>query len=127
MSEDLKWIDKTWGRVWHRFEDGIANESLLDVKAGYQSSIHYHNNKWNCFISIDAIIVVEEFVVKDGENKVISSTQITPGKSHIVLPKKLHRFYIVKSGKVLEIYWPSNGHKCDPNDIIRLNEGGKRH
>jgi hypothetical protein len=127
MSKKPKWVEKAWGKVWNKFADDITNESLLYVKADHQSSIHFHNEKWNCFICMDATIVVEEFITEAGENKVASSTLMNPGDSHVVPPKKLHRFYVVKSGRVLEIYWSLDDHKCDPNDIVRIYDGGRRY
>lgn len=125
MPKRPNWIEKAWGKVWHRLNDEISNESLLEVKVNYQSSIHFHTNKWNCFISIDAIIVVEEF--KDEKLEPINKFMINPGSSHVVPPQKLHRFYVVKSGKVLEVYWTTNGEKCDVDDITRLDIGGRRY
>lgn len=121
-----KWETKCWGRVWHRFNDEIINESLLEVNKGYQCSIHWHNDRWNCFISIDATIGIETFGPSTSVPRFNDQIIIKPGESHIIPPRIWHRFYILEPGKIIEVYWTTNGSICNVNDINRLDVGGKR-
>lgn len=127
MTKKPQWIEKPWGRVWYRLVDDITNESLLEVKANYQCSRHWHADKWNCFISVDAVIVVEDFGPAELDPKLINSILVNPGDSCIIKPRNWHRFYGVKSGKVIEVYWTTNGQKCEIDDIIRIDQGGRRY
>lgn len=117
------WEIKCWGKAWHCFNNEYINKSILEVNEGWQCSIHQHNNRWNCFINIDSIIGVEQF---DNGLKLTKTTILNPGESIIIKPKILHRFYVIKSGKIIEIYWTTNSIKCDMNDINRFDTGGRR-
>lgn len=122
-----KWVDKPWGKVWHRLNDEITNESLLEVNANHQCSIHHHTNKYNAFICVDAIIVVEDMGPATESPKLINSIMVNPGTSYIIPPNTWHRFYVIKSGRAIEVYWTTNGQKCDIDDIVRIDTGGKRY
>jgi len=120
------WEPKCWGRVWHRFNDRHLNESLLEINKGWQCSIHWHENRWNCFVSIDATIGIEDFGESTKPPQIIKTTMVHPGESLIVRPKTWHRFFVIDSGRLVEIYWTTNGAECNIHDIIRHDIGGKR-
>ena len=62
----------------------------------------------------------------DGEVPIeISRQRLCTGESLDVLPTFIHRFEVIRSGKIVEIYWTLDGSSVDLNDIVRLDEGGK--
>ena len=120
------WEKKCWGRAWHRFNDKHLNESLLEVNKGWQCSIHWHTNRWNCFTCIDAIIGVEDFGPAKHKPTLVSTHIIKEGDSFLVQPERWHRFYTIQSGRLVEIYWTTNGQDCEIDDINRWDIGGKQ-
>ncbi len=129
-----QWDKKCWGKVWHRFNDDIINESLLIVEQGWQCSIHRHKFRYNAFIMSTATIGIElwnqdkNIALKNG-NKEIPADKvyfIRPGECFVVAPNVYHRFYVISPGKLIEIYWTNDDTKCDINDIYRITQGGKR-
>ena len=128
------WEDKCWGRVLHCFANEQASVSYLEVLDGYQCSIHYHKERANTFVVVSGIIVVEEWwdhvahTKFDGDELAIHKcevvTTLLPGHSHTVPSRRTHRFKVMESGSLIEVYFPDNGGKVDIEDIIRLNEGG---
>tara|TARA_R110000868_G_scaffold115679_13_gene308808 strand:- start:2548 stop:2988 length:441 start_codon:yes stop_codon:yes gene_type:complete len=120
------WELKCWGRAWHRFNDEQLNESLLEVNKDWQCSIHWHTNRYNCFICINAIIGVEDFGPAENEPILTNVTIIKEGESFTIFPKRWHRFYVIQSGRLVEIYWTTNGQACEVDDINRWDIGGKR-
>lgn len=136
-----QWQNKCWGQVWHRFYDHITNESLLEVRQGWQCSIHLHEHRYNAFISTTATIGIEVWDQKHNVELLLLSknqvnlsliippdhiTYLRPGQFYVVAPNIFHRFYVIESGQLIEIYWTANQHKCSLGDIIRIEEGGPR-
>lgn len=136
------WQHKCWGKVWHRFNDNIINESLLSVNQGWQCSVHYHKHRYNAFIATSAIIAIEiwtreqhHLLLQAGKNSskdisdIVPPTYIHyihPGQSYVVAPSIIHRFSVIQSGQLIEIYWTNDNSKCEMEDIYRLTEGGKK-
>lgn len=125
MTQSPTWESKCWGRVWHRFYDDLLGESLLEVEDGWCCSIHWHQSRWNCFIAIDATLLIETFgpasqTPQPNDKKILSA-----GQSLVVAPGIWHRFCVLKAGRVAELYWTTDGSHCQINDIVRWNEGGR--
>jgi len=118
------WEEKCWGRAWHRFYDEHLGESLLEVNKGWQCSIHWHADRWNSFISTNAVLEIECFGSCKNEPSLETSTILEPGNSFAVMPKIWHRFRVLESGKIIETYWTNDGSLCKFDDIIRWDEGG---
>jgi len=135
------WDDKCWGKVWHRFNDNIINESLLIVNSKWQCSVHYHKYRFNAFISSSATIGIEVWDRKynDRLNQLKSSKHdissyflpninhiLRPGSCYVVPPNTFHRFYVIEPGEIIEVYWVNDGNDCSMDDIVRINQGGPR-
>jgi len=116
-----EWEEKVWGRVCHIFESENAAVSHLEVKAGYRCSRHYHQHRANMFYVQEGKIVVE---VWNGWTRTMAD--LVPGYMLVVPSKIEHRFNVVESGKLIEVYWPDQeGGKCEFDDIVRLESGGE--
>lgn len=137
-----KWQSKCWGKVEHRFNDQLINESILEVDQGWQCSIHLHQHRYNLFIATTATIAIEIWESKHNIDLISISNQETkgiadiippdhvhyvrPGQFFIVAPNIFHRFVVVSSGRLIEIYWTGTIQKCAIDDIFRIEEGGMR-
>ncbi len=121
--------DKNWGRVWHRFYDDHVGESLLEVISGQRCSMHYHKHRWNTFICIDAMIVVEDYGPKTSvdpyESQDMALVRLSQGRhnSFTVAPNRWHLFKVIKPGRIVEIYYTIDGTPVDPDDIVRFDVG----
>jgi len=113
------WEEKVWGRVWHLFANDQASVSFLELKKGYQCSRHYHERRVNFFAVISGIIMVQLF---DGDGRLLTEQELGPGETTAVPSRHLHRFKVLESGQVVEVYWPDA--KVEQTDIVRLDEGG---
>ena len=106
---------KVWGKVQHVFGSDSCAVSVLDVNAGYRCSRHYHKHR------------VNRFIVHSGEIDVILHHQgithrLKAGDIYDVEPGVVHSFSVIKSGVVVEVYWPA---PVRMDDIIREDLGGK--
>jgi len=117
------WESKCWGKVWHRFNDTLLNESLLQVNKGFRCSIHYHQYRFNCFINISAVLQIDTFEMIDATPIIQSSKILNAGESLVIKPKVWHCFRVLESGTVAELYWASVG-PCRIDDIVRYDIGG---
>lgn len=137
------WQIKCWGKVWHRFNDHLINESLLIVNEGWQCSIHLHKHRYNAFIATTATLGIEVWSIKHNTQLVNTSHTIgsksiadiippdqvhyvRPGQCFIIEPNVFHRFYVICPGQVIELYWTANDHQCSIDDIYRIEEGRHR-
>ncbi len=120
------WEEKCWGRVWHRFNDNVLNESLLEVNEGWCCSTHWHQDRWNCFANIDAVIRIDTFGMSDTDPAPASVRTIilNEGESVAIQPREWHKFSVLKTGKLAELYWTNNQEKCRQDDIVRWDVGG---
>lgn len=138
-----RWQNKCWGKVWHRFNDEIINESLLSVNQGWQCSVHLHQHRYNAFISTTAMIGIEIWDPKQNDDLINTSTNapsaeiaqifppnniiyLRPGQYFVVAPNTFHRFFVMSPGQLIEIYWTATASKCSLDDILRIQEGGIR-
>lgn len=114
------WENKVWGRVQHIFSSPHAAVSYLEVEEGTCCSRHYHRWRANLFYCLDAELVIETWVVGDRR-----LSFLRPGDGYTVPSGILHRFRVLKSGKVIEVYWPDKESvTVSIHDIVRLDEGG---
>lgn len=120
---------KCWGTVRHIFDKDMS-ASLLRVKAGFCCSIHRHMRRWNRFIVVSGKIAV---VTYDKELKVQSKDTLMPRHRDIdgyletlcIAPTIWHRFEVLESGLVAEVYWTTDGSDVEHSDIVRMDVGGR--
>ena len=118
------WEEKCWGRVLHCFSSEQASVSYLEVLEGNQCSRHYHRWRANTFIVVSGMIVVEKWKQKDGSDQP-TTTPLYPMDCCTVPSNQLHRFKVLESGTIIEVYFPDKvGCKVDLDDIERLDVGG---
>jgi mannose-6-phosphate isomerase-like protein (cupin superfamily) len=118
------WEEKCWGKVYHIFSNPHAAVSVLEVEEGFQCSIHKHEERANQFTVQEGMIQVE---IWDGDNTDTCGTSLyylRPGSTLVVPSGKWHRFVVMESGRLVEVYWPDEGGVCSMDDIIRRDLGG---
>jgi len=103
---------KVWGSREVLYNDGNVGIHLLRlVKDGY-SSWHSHKSK------------SDKFILISGEVKIateLGETVLKAGDSLVVDPPLMHQFIVSEDSVMVEISYS----KLDPEDIIRLTQGGK--
>lgn len=136
-------IEKKWGRelcLVTKHAVGVAGYSgkILEVKHGWQSSIHYHVKKTETFYVLSGQLVLELYRPKYGLADLSEETRVPPGFAEIVLsistvlkagngmtldPLTMHRFWSLTSEgcKFVEFSTPD-----DPEDSYRVVESGRR-
>ncbi len=124
MSEvpGLRFEKKAWGSVAHVFTSDKAATSWLRVTAGTRCSRHFHRERVNSFAVLSGVILIEEW----GPGLRAETTRLEAGQSHSVPSGVVHRFRVLESGEVVEIYWPDkDGGRVRIDDIERFDEGGR--
>lgn len=109
---------KAWGKVRHLFDTPQCAVSVLEVEKGGYSSRHYHEWRINRFLVQSGQIEVVHY---DGSHE--ERFTLKPGDVHDVPAGVVHRFEVVESGIVVEVYWPAVG--VSIQDIKRLDTGGR--
>lgn len=112
--------EKVWGRVQHIFVSPHAAVSCLEVRAGYRCSRHLHSQRANLFAVLEGQIVVE--IWPNGRSELI---ELGPGDTCTVPSGVPHRFRVLQSGRVVEVYWPDRGGEVSMADIHRFDVGGE--
>ena len=111
---------KVWGNVWHIFQTANSAVSHLQLSEGFQCSRHMHAQRDNLFAVVAGMILVE---VWRGET--IQAVKLRVGESFVVPAGLYHRFKVLKSGEVIEIYSPAYpGAIVSFDDIYRTDVGG---
>jgi len=121
------WETKCWGRVRHVFECERFSVSELEVRPGFRSSIHRHEDRANAFQVVDAEIVVETFVEDTAapySRRRLNAYLLGPGGTICVPSGRWHRFRTLRPGRVLELYYADRGGVVRLDDIERWDEGG---
>lgn len=112
---------KVWGEVEHLFANRRAALSTLSVNDHFCCSIHRHTERANLFWVQSGMLIVEEFSKPVDVSRRI---YLRAGGVHIVPSGRWHRFRVVQSGQVIELYWPDSGGDVSIHDIERYDEGG---
>lgn len=110
---------KVWGHVTHVFHSPQAAVSLLEVEAGFRCSKHFHQQRSNLFALIDGMVCIEMW---EGSKRTLNL--LRPGDLFTVPSMLWHRFRVLESGKMIEVYWPDHGGIVKLDDIIREDQGG---
>lgn len=119
-------VQKVWGTTAKIFldEHKVFEIHELHLEEGGYSSRHRHG-KLNAFVLLSGQVAVE-FFSGDGQKHRIGSAVLHPERPVLtVLPGQYHRFIVAEPSRMLEIYWNHDLSPVDPNDIERLDEGGK--
>lgn len=115
---------KCWGTARHVFQDPHAAVSVLRTEAGAYCSRHFHSQRVNRFVVESGVIEVVEYD-PSGEHEV-SRTRMEAGDVHDVEAGIVHRFEVLESGVVVEVYFPQRPtDRVSHDDIIRFDLGGK--
>jgi len=121
---------KVWGVVDHLFA-GPVSVSLLEVKANTYCSIHKHEHRINCFRVISGklhVVLYEEYEHPEHEEpqyKEVARIPLAAGDLYDVPVGVFHRFEVIQAGKVVEIYWTTDGSHVELHDIFRVKKGGE--
>lgn len=106
----MKTVKKVWG-----FEQWIVNREccgkILNLKKGFESSLHKHRKKDETFFVLDGIVLMEL-----GKKKWV----MNPGDSVHVPPNKYHGFSGLKNSRIIEF---STKHL--ESDSYRKTQSGK--
>lgn len=111
---------KCWGTTEELQRTDVMSLHRCEVVAGGYCSMHYHTYRDNVFIVETAKIAVVELCSDHRFYKVLP-----PRSSYIVKAHVPHRFIVLESGLLWEVYWPNNpACPLDVNDIVRYDTGG---
>lgn len=123
MNERIVTEQKVWGTAMHVFNSNFVAISILQTIAGGYCSRHSHKQRINRFIVQSGAIDVVEYDAS-GENE-ISRIRMIAGDVHDVETEVVHRFEVVSSGVVVELYFPTcPGGTISSDDIDRIDVGG---
>ena len=108
---------KIWGTTECVIQTPVFEKHRLEIKPGYQCSLHKHNRKWNSFTVISGQLFID--TVKP--SKTVDTTTLGPGDSTTVPPGEYHRFRTGGQPCIAtEEYYPDTLSE----DIDRNDEGG---
>ena len=113
---------KVWGAARHAFESAFCAVSVLYTEAGGYCSRHLHRDRVNRFLVVSGAIDVVRY--EPGGRVESSRERLHAGDVADVPAGELHRFEVIESGIVVEVYWPAATVRQD--DIVRVDTGGKR-
>lgn len=117
----LQYERKVWGEVAHVFASDQVAVSHLRVMRGYRCSRHFHRHRRNSFAVLSGSIAIDEWT-RTGQ---FTETLLMPGRVHTVPAGVTHRFRVLSSGQLIEVYTPDCGGSVRLDDIERLDEGGE--
>ena len=90
---EVKVVDKVWGReLWIVNNDKYCGK-ILELRAGFRCSYHYHKEKEETFYVLDGKILMEV----DREKRVMG-----PGKIQHIKPYQKHRFTGLENSRIIE-------------------------
>lgn len=116
------WEDKCWGRVRHIFTSSYAAVSELEINEGWMCSKHWHVHRINQFTVLAGAIAIEEWYLHSEEPKL---SVVRAGETLTVPTLVKHRFSVLETGRMIELYWQANlEHPVDIEDIVRDDVGG---
>ncbi len=118
-----QWEKKIWGKVAHLQISDHCLISYLHVEKGHYCSKHVHHYRTNTFIVMSGVLRI--ILYKGFELEEERSSIISPGVIHFVAAGEWHRFDVLESGDVIEVYHPGyEGATVDLSDIEREYPGG---
>ena len=115
---------KAWGDVRHAFNTPYCAVSVLHVNDGFCCSRHRHRDRVNRFMVVSGVIDV--IIYEDDGETEFSRHALLKGDVFDVPAGTFHRFNVIQSGVVVEVYWPETPDKTvRQDDIERLDVGGR--
>lgn len=111
---------KCWGTTEEVIWSPVMSVHRCEVNRGGYCSWHHHRHRVNLFICETADIVVQ-YTLVPGDQPVIH--HIPPGHTYQILPTMDHRFIVLGSGLLWEVYWPLPGRPFERDDIVRYDTG----
>ncbi|VVB54252.1 Mannose-6-phosphate isomerase [uncultured archaeon] len=104
---DVRVVDKPWGReVWWAFEGEYAAK-VLEVKKGFRLSLQYHRKKKETMYVLSGSMLLSA----DGKDY-----EVAEGESVTILPGVKHRIKALTDLKVLEASTP------ELDDVVRVED-----
>jgi mannose-6-phosphate isomerase-like protein (cupin superfamily) len=101
---------KIWGTTEKVIDSPLMTAHSITVVKGGQCSWHHHERKWNAFVVVSGILLV------DTEHSV---KKLYAGDVVAVPPGVNHQFIAVSDVVAMEWYWPD----ILGEDIVRLTTG----
>lgn len=116
----MVWEKKVWGRVWHLFNSDQSAVSFLQLIQGTCCSRHSHEERANLFAIVSGQIAIQSW-----NNGCLSEVILHSGQTHTISSGIVHRFRVLESSEIVEVYWSDvPGGKVRIDDIKRLDKGG---
>lgn len=113
--------NKCWGTTSRIFDSTLVFADVLHVEAGWQCSRHTHEERANRFHVVSGEIIVRTWDDAGADTE----HRLREGDCLTVPSGVMHRFEVIRSGVVVEIYWPDRGGALRASDIQRVDEGGR--
>jgi len=118
-------LQKSWGSVYHAFDNQKCAVSVLYTNTGAYCSRHIHTERVNRFMVVSGCIDVVRYT-PDGENE-MGRVRLRAGDIEDVEALVVHSFEVVEGGIVTEVYYPAyEGAKVRLDDIKRLRLGAAK-
>ncbi len=110
---EVKYIEKPWGREIHFAVEKEYIGKILEVKKGARLSLQYHKKKKETMYLFQGRIILQR-----GDE----TAELTPGSSVTIKPGVIHRVEALEDAKIFEV---STSHL---GDVVRLEDdyGRKR-
>lgn len=111
-----EWEKKCWGLTRCISHNDHHSAHELRTLAGWQCSLHRHQQRANSFFVDSGVIEVRLF---GDDRRDGVGYRVGPGKTFDVPSGVWHRFAVIESGTVFETYWPDRGGVVLLDDIER--------
>lgn len=118
MSESsfLKVVEKPWGReIWLALTDKYAFK-VIESKAGFRHSLHYHARKHE-HVYVESGVLQIEWENESGE---MVTLMLRPGDVVENKPGRKHRAMAIEDVRLIEVSTP------ELDDVVRLQDDYKR-
>lgn len=120
LLANSKKVDKVWGTEYWLVNNDFYCAKVLEIKPGFQCSLHYHEVKDETFIILDGFVELQsELQLSNSNNPISSVFSMKPGDKQRIRPNTRHRFSSIAGALILEI---STNHSDE--DVVRITESG---
>ena len=104
---EIRVVDKPWGREIHLAVEDEYVGKILEVKAGSRLSLQYHEKKKETMYVLDGKLKL----TLDGETEVVG-----PGKAVTITPSMRHRVEAVEDSRIIEVS------TTELDDVVRVED-----
>lgn len=111
----IKTVEKVWGRELWLVNNSDYCSKILEIKPGYQCSLHFHKIKHETFVILRGAVYFECRSANTGKTEIL-----IPGDTRDLPAYTPHRFASEIESAILEI---STTHSDE--DVVRLEESRK--